>query len=95
MGSFEIINRAIDLGEEAVSANNLGTPSTYKEIFSLLMKSGVINRRMKDELSGLSSYRNLFSHEYYNFTERDIFSALEKIAIVRDFVKRMKAKIKG
>lgn len=90
---FSIINRAIDLGEEAVSANNLGTPSTYKDIFFLLLRGRIINRRMKDELSELSSYRNLFSHEYYNFTEKDVFSALGKIAIVRDFIKRVKARM--
>lgn len=29
---FSILNRAIDLGDEIVMANNLGMPSTYKEI---------------------------------------------------------------
>jgi len=33
---FSILNRAIDLGDEIVMANNLGMPSTYKEIFRLL-----------------------------------------------------------
>jgi uncharacterized protein YutE (UPF0331/DUF86 family) len=90
---FSIINRTINLGEEVIAANNLGTPSTYKDIFYLLAKGKIINGRMKDELSALASYRNLFSHEYQNFTEKDILAALTKIDTVRDFVKRVKARM--
>ncbi|MBU0530701.1 MAG: HepT-like ribonuclease domain-containing protein [Candidatus Aenigmatarchaeota archaeon] len=91
---FSIINRTIDLGEEIVTANNLGTPSTYKDIFFLLMKSKIINRQMQKELSELTSYRNLFSYEYYAFTEKDVFTALIKVNIVKDFVKQVKRKVK-
>ena len=91
---FSIINRAINLGEEAVTANNLGTPSTYKDIFYLLGKAGIINERMKNELSELSSYRNVFSHEYQNLTEKDVYNALLEMSAVRDFVKRIKVRMK-
>jgi len=91
---FSIINRTIDLGEEAVAANNLGTPSTYRDIFHLLKRGGIINDRMKEELSGLASYRNLFSHEYQSLTEKDVYAALLKISAVRDFVKRVKTRVK-
>lgn len=91
---FSIINRAIDLGEEAVTARNIGTPSTYKDIFFLLKKGGMINEKMKDELSALSSYRNVFSHEYYRYTEKDVFDALARVGVVKDFVKRIKSGMK-
>lgn len=91
---FSIINRALDLGEEIISARNLGTPGTYKDIFFLLYKGKVINSRMKDELSELSYYRNLFSHEYQDFTEKDVFYALGKVSVVRDFIKKAKASLK-
>ena len=91
---FSIINRTINLGEEVVTANNLGTPSTYKDIFYLLRKNGIINDRMKNELSELSSYRNVFSHEYQNLTEKDVYNALLKINAVKEFAKRIKAGIK-
>ncbi len=90
---FSVINRTINVGEEVLSANNLGTPSTFKDIFFLLRKAGVINERMKNDLSELSSYRNLFSHEYQNLTEKDVYAALMKIGAVREFVKRIKARI--
>jgi uncharacterized protein YutE (UPF0331/DUF86 family) len=90
---FSILNRALDLGEEVITAEKLGTPSTYKDIFFLLMKGGVINKDMKESLSELSSYRNLFSHEYYSFTEKDVLAALKKISVVKEFVKRVKARV--
>jgi len=92
---FSMINRAIDLGEEMVSANNLGTPSTYKDVFHMLMKGGIISKRLKEDLSELAFYRNLFSHDYYNFTEKEVFDALSKIGAVNDFARRAKAKING
>lgn len=90
---FSIINRAIDLGEEVITARKLGTPSTYKDIFFMLMKNKLINAKMKDELSELSHYRNLLSHEYQNFSERDVFDAFLLVHVVKDFVKRVKADI--
>lgn len=90
---FSIINRVIDLGEEAVTANKLGTPSTYKDIFFLLRKGKIIDRKMQNQLADLSSYRNRFSHEYYNFTETDVLDAKARIMIARDFIKKIKSKI--
>jgi len=91
---FSIINRSIDLGEEIIAAKNLGTPSTYKDIFFLLFKGKLINDHMKKQLQELSSYRNIFSHNYHDFKEKDVFNALTRISVVRDFAKRMKVVIK-
>lgn len=91
---FSIINRVIDLGEEVVAANNLGTPSTYKDIFFLLWKGKIIDTKIKTELSELASYRNLFSHEYYNFTEKDVLDGIKRIAITKDFAKGIRSKVR-
>lgn len=55
---FSILNRAIDLGEEIVAGKKLGVPSTYKEIFKLLMQNKNIDKGMEKELSELVFYRN-------------------------------------
>jgi uncharacterized protein YutE (UPF0331/DUF86 family) len=87
---FSILNRAIDLGDEIVMANNLGMPSTYKEIFRLLTKNKFIDRKVGEELSNLVFYRNLLSHEYYDLTEEDVLEVFKKISIVKKFVERIK-----
>ena len=91
---FSILNRAIDLGDEIVMANNLGMPSTYKEIFRLLTRNEYIGKDMGEELSNLVFYRNLLSHEYYDLTEEDVFEVSKKINIVKKFVERIKEVIK-
>ncbi len=91
---FSIINRTIDLGEEVIAANNLGIPDTYKDIFFLLFRGKVINKAMMQKLSGLSHYRNLFSHNYQDFGETEVYDAFREIGVVNEFVKRVKAKIR-
>jgi len=87
---FSILNRAIDLGEEIVMANNLGMPSTYKEIFRLLVKNKLIDANLGEGLSNLVFYRNLLSHEYYELSEKDVFDVSEKINIVKKLAGRTK-----
>ncbi len=91
---FSIINRTIGLADEIVMSNNLGMPSTYKEIFSLLAKNGYIDYTVRDKMSKLVFYRNLVSHEYYDMTEKDIFNVMERIYTVREFVDAVKNIIK-
>lgn len=83
---FSIVNRAIDLGEEIVSAKKLGFPERYREIFHLLERNKVIDRKLYKELSGLIHFRNLAAHEYHTFTEEDVFKAFKKINEVKTFV---------
>ena len=87
---LSILNRAIDLGEEIVMANNLGMPSTYKEIFRLLVKNKLIDTNLGEGLSNLVFYRNLLSHEYYELTEKDVFDVSKRISIVKKFTRRTK-----
>ena len=91
---FSILNRAIDLGDEIVMANNLGMPSTYKEIFRLLTRNEYIGKDMGEKLSNLVFYRNLLSHEYYDLTEEDVLEVFKKISIVKKFVARIKEVLK-
>ncbi len=59
------------------------------------MKGGFISRKMKEQLSDLSSYRNLFSHEYFTFTVEDVFKAFCEISVIEDFANQMRKRIKA
>jgi len=91
---FSIVNRTIDLGNEILTSNNLGTPLTYRDIFNLLYKNKFITKKMLDEISYLIHIRNLIAHEYYRFKESDIFKALKKLPIVLKFIESIKRKIR-
>jgi len=44
MALFSVLNRTIDLGSEIVMANDLGIPTTYRDIFKLLSKNEFIGK---------------------------------------------------
>jgi len=87
---FSITNRTIDLGDEIVSANKLGMPSTYKDIFRLLCRNNIISRDLERKLSTLVFYRNLLSHEYYDLSEKDVFDVFIRISAVKEFLEIVK-----
>jgi len=90
MALFSALNRTIDLGSEIVMANNLGIPSTYRDIFKLLSKNGFIDKTLEKELSRLVFYRNLLSHGYYDLTDKDIFDLLGRRDVIKQFVEKIK-----
>lgn len=91
---FSITGRTIDLADEIVMANDLGMPSTYREVFRLLAKNGYIDAALMEKMSNLVFYRNLLAHEYYDVAEKDVFDLLERIGMVRQFVDIVKDIIK-
>jgi uncharacterized protein YutE (UPF0331/DUF86 family) len=82
---FTIVNRTIDLGEEIVVAEGLGMPSTYRDIFTILADASIIDDTLRDELSGLVSYRNRLAHQYQALNERDIYRIYRRLGSVKAF----------
>ncbi len=83
---FSIINGTITLGEEIVAIKELGFPSSYREVFEILNKNGIINKELTMEMSRLVSYRNMFAHEYHDFAIPDVWDALQRIRSAKIFV---------
>lgn len=91
---FSILNRCINLGEEIVTAENLGTPATYRDIFVLLNRKKIITLILEQKLSSLMRLRNALAHEYEDFTEKDVFDGLRSLSAVGEFVVIVKDLIK-
>ncbi len=83
---FSIINGAITLGEEIVAVKSLGFPASYREVFEILNKNGIISRELTTDMSRLVSYRNMFAHEYNDFAVPDVWDALQRIRSAKVFV---------
>ena len=90
---FSLLNRVFDLGSEMAIAHNLGIPSTYREIFVLLQKDGIIGKDLAHEMVGLVTYRNLLSHEYQGISGEILFTLTKKIPDIRQFVGVMQDRI--
>jgi uncharacterized protein YutE (UPF0331/DUF86 family) len=90
---FSLLNRVFDLGSEMAIAHNLGIPATYRDIFVLLQKKGIIGHDLAREMMGLVTYRNLLSHEYHGITEETLFDLTKKTDCIRQFVAMMQDRI--
>ena len=92
MDIFSIINLTIDLGNEIIFSLNMGFPSEYKEIFTIIRRKGIIDEKLENELKDLIILRNKISHKYGDLTEKEIFDSIKKINVVKDFIKKIKTK---
>jgi uncharacterized protein YutE (UPF0331/DUF86 family) len=82
---FALLNRTIDLGNEIILAHGFGIPSTYREIFSILEKEGVIKQDLAKKIMHLVFYRNLLSHEYHGIDRDKIFQLIGRVEDIRTF----------
>ena len=82
---FSLLNRVFDLGSEICIAHNLGIPTTYRDIFIMLQKNGIIGDDLARDMTGLVTYRNLLSHEYHGIDVAKLFALTKKIATIQDF----------
>ena len=91
---FSLLNRVIDLGQEIVIGKKLGMPSTYKDIFRILLRRKIIDEKMFGKFKKLVDMRNMLSHEYHEIKGEDIFRTMKDVKIVKKFIKRMKKETK-
>jgi uncharacterized protein YutE (UPF0331/DUF86 family) len=92
---FSLLTAVIDLGEEVVVANDLGIPSTYREVFFLLEQNGYIEHSLFGQMSILVSYRNRLAHEYGKIIPEDLIHILSQIDGITAFVGRVKGIMKA
>ena len=92
MECFQAVNSTIELGELLVSENNLGFPSTYREIFELLHKNKMISKETLDDMKKLVFFRNLIAHEYYAITEKELREMVELLSCVDELIENAKSR---
>ncbi len=83
----QIVNECINLGNHIISERDFELPSSYKDIFKILAKEGVIQKEIVDDLVELVDIRNKIAHVYGYVTKKDLIMACEKIKVVEKFVK--------
>ena len=85
---FTICNKALELGELLLYSKRIGMPTTYREIFKLLHKNGVISQDVEKKFERLVHYRNLLAHEYGSFEKEDVFKLYGLINVVEVLIKK-------
>jgi uncharacterized protein YutE (UPF0331/DUF86 family) len=58
------IQAALDVASHLVSDRRLGEPRTNRELFSLLVRGGVLPEDLAERLGTMAGFRNLLVHGY-------------------------------
>ena len=75
-------------------ANDMGIPTTYREIFVILQKNGMIDEDLAKEMGRLVTCRNLLSHEYQEITRQQVFELTRKAGTMKQFAVLIQEKIR-
>ena len=90
---FSILNRVIDLGNEIILDEHLGSPKTYDDVMPILSKGGMMNEKEAEELNELIKKRNIFAHFYGEINKEDLYKIINKLNLVDNFVRKIKKRI--
>ncbi|MCF2138036.1 MAG: DUF86 domain-containing protein [Candidatus Thorarchaeota archaeon] len=82
------------IGESIITTRKLGFPSTYREIFEILLQEHLMTNEMYNAAKKLVFFRNLIAHEYYKISTDELLEMISLLEIVYDFVRQAKSEIK-
>lgn len=71
------VQSSLDLAAHVIASEGLGLPSSLKENFSLLQKSGIVSADLSERLQRMVSFRNIAIHEYENI-DVDVLKSILK-----------------
>lgn len=58
------IQAALDVASHIVSDERLGEPRTNRELFTLLVRGGVLSEELAERLGAMAGFRNVLVHGY-------------------------------
>lgn len=88
-----ILNKVIDLANEIIFSENLGSPNTYEDIMPSLASANVINKEQANELNKLIKYRNILAHYYEEIKEKDLLFLIKRISTIENFLRTIAKRI--
>ena len=85
------IQASIDIANHIIAEKSLQKPSTYREIFEILSKEGIISSELGDSLSDLAGFRNVLVHIYWRVNFEQVYRVLqEDLSPLKEFKKVIK-----
>lgn len=71
------IQACIDIGNHIISQQNLGSPSDYGEIFSILAERRILDDKQAERLVRMAGFRNVLTHEYRDILVDKVYDILK------------------
>lgn len=87
---YRAIQAAVDVGQHLIAERGLPVPSSYREVFTVLGTSGVLDGGLAGRLQGWGGLRNLIAHQYGALNLELVAHALyQELGDLRDFATAM------
>ena len=88
-GFFESIQIMIDISCKIVNHYNLGNPKNYRECIELLARFKYIDDELSRKYIAMVGLRNLLIHEYAEIDIQKLYSFLDSIDDLKNFIKQI------
>jgi len=69
---------ALDIGNHIVSDRGLGSPGSYREVFSLLGEADILTPALTKKMEELAGLRNVLAHDYMRIDHAKTYDAIKK-----------------
>lgn len=92
-GLFESIQIIIDTACNVVSERNLGTPNTYLDCLSLLLKFKYIDQELFSQLKPIIGLRNILIHDYIKIDIEKLFQDLYNLKPFYTYIEQLIPKL--
>lgn len=83
------IEGCLNIGAHIISADELGAPKDYADIYELLAKANVINADFADKMKKMARFRNRLVHLYWDIDLKQLYNILKNN--LTDFDEYLKA----
>lgn len=83
------IEGCLNIGAHIISADELGAPKDYADIFELLAKAKIINADFADRMKKMAGFRNRLVHLYWDIDLNQLYNILKNN--LTDFDEYLKA----
>ncbi len=72
----------IDIGNHVLSAEGLGRPASYAEIFQMLAIAGIYPSAFGERMAAMAGFRDILVHDYMNKDPNKIY---DNLSLMDDF----------
>lgn len=69
---------ALDIGGHIVASQKLGSPGTYREVFTKMGKAGILNPELTRQMEALAGLRNVLVHDYWGIDHAKTYDIIKK-----------------
>lgn len=86
----ECIEACIDISNHIISRERLQRAENYTEIFEILEKSNIIDKKLSVKLQDMAKFRNLVVHQYGKINEEELYSIIkDDIGDIEEFERQI------